>query len=447
MIRKQQTEEEEQLARKNIAIVEIKHNENKTRETQKKVIKNKIDQYEIKNRETRNNETIDNENDINRKKEITKHEKGNKSKSLSKLNNDEKQNNNNKKYIHNDNNKRSLSNYNHNFVNINLCKDKQKNSSIYYKLRGINNREKCCSTFRKDIKGNRIVDNLELNLKQQSFDDLIPIKTANKYSEIIPSKLNKTFCQINTDLINFNRVNHVMITSYSLKGKRKKSEEDINIISDINDDREKKNNTIVNSKRDNCIKTEENINIYIKQKKEYQNGVYEGIMLNDKREIKGIMFYSNGAKYDGQWRNDKKNGKGIFTSSHYYNCKNKVGMKYEGDFKDDKFDGYGITTYTNGDKYEGEWKNNKQYGKGTVSYLDGSKYDGEWVNGHFEGLGVFYLKNGEKYEGRFFDNKYNGYGKYYYNNGNYLEGIFKNDHPRGQCILHKTDGTMVNVLH
>ena len=62
-------------------------------------------------------------------------------------------------------------------------------------------------------------------------------------------------------------------------------------------------------------------------------------------------------------------------------------------------------------------------------------------------LAFFYLKNGERYEGRFVNNKYNGYGKYYYNNGDYLEGIFKNDHPTGNCILHKSDGTTVNVQH
>ena len=33
----------------------------------------------------------------------------------------------------------------------------------------------------------------------------------------------------------------------------------------------------------------------------------DGIMLNEKREIKGTMTYINGAKYEGQWRNDKKN--------------------------------------------------------------------------------------------------------------------------------------------
>ena len=181
--------------------------------------------------------------------------------------------------------------------------------------------------------------------------------------------------------------------------------------------------------------------------KKYPNGTYKGFIFNGKREKNGTMFFDNGAKYEGQWKNDKKHGKGVFTSSHYFDCKNFVGMKYEGEFKDDKFDGFGITTYTNGDKYEGEWKNNKQYGKGVVTYFNGEKYDGEWIDGFFEGIGIFYLKNGERFEGRFKDNKYNGYGKYFYLNGEWLEGIFKNDHPSGNCLLHKKDGSIINVAH
>ena len=426
MIRKQRTEEEEKLAKKNIAIIEIKHNESKNNEDKN----NKNNDKDIEN----------NKKKLYRNNGFINYEKSNKSKSFSKLNNIEKDNNSTKNFIIDENLKRSLSNYNHSFVNINLCKNKYKNSSTFYKLRGLTNKENSCSTFRNNLKGNGIIDKLDLNLKH-SFED-INLKNKDKEKDMIYNKINRVHSFINTDLISFNRLNHIMLTSYNLKCKKKNDEEDLNNNSNIND-----NININNSKKYKNIKTEDNLNVYIKQKKNYQNGIYEGIMLDDKREIKGIMMYSNGARYEGQWRNDKKNGKGIFTSSHYYNCKKVVGMKYEGEFKDDKFDGYGVTTYTNGDKYEGEWKNNKQYGKGIVTYCDGSKYDGEWVNGKFEGIGIFYLKNGEKYEGRFADNKYNGYGKYYYNNGNYLEGIFKNDHPRGNCILHKSDGTTINVHH
>ena len=446
MIRKQKTEEEEKLAHKNIAIVEIKQNENQNREKKRSILRHKNNIHEIKIKKTKNNETKEYNLDFNKINEIIKYDKSNKSKSLSKINNIEKEkiNDKDRKFRNNESSKRSLSNFNHNFVNINLCKDKRKNSSIYYKLRGLNNRGNYCPTYRNDLESNGIANNLDLNLKH-SLKDINQIKNNFKEKELIHNRISKSN-SICTDLFNFNKGNHSKLTNYSLKLKKREIGEELNSIDDIIDDN---NNNYSNeiSERSDSVKSEENLNVYKKEIKKYPNGVYEGIMLDDKREIKGTMLYSNGAKYDGEWKNDKKNGKGVFTSSHYYNCRKTVGMKYEGEFKDDKFDGYGITTYTNGDKYEGEWKNSKQYGKGTVSYLDGSKYEGEWVNGHFQGIGIFYLKNGEKYEGRFFDNKYNGYGKYYYKNGDYLEGIFRNDHPRGKCILHKNDGTTVEVQH
>ena len=179
---------------------------------------------------------------------------------------------------------------------------------------------------------------------------------------------------------------------------------------------------------------------YRKSKKEYHDGRYEGIIINNKREIKGIMYYKNGSKYEGQWKNDKKHGRGVFISQNYNNPK-LIGIKYEGEFNNDKIEGYGVGKYTSGDRYEGEWKNNKQYGRGVLIYKEGGKYIGEWKNGKLNGNGIYYLKNGERFEGNFIDDKYNGYGKYYYNDGEFLEGIFKNDLPSGSCILHKIDGT------
>ena len=42
----------------------------------------------------------------------------------------------------------------------------------------------------------------------------------------------------------------------------------------------------------------------------------------------------------------------------------KSGDKYEGDFKDDKKNGKGIYYFKNGNKYEGQFKNNFREGKG-----------------------------------------------------------------------------------
>ena len=39
----------------------------------------------------------------------------------------------------------------------------------------------------------------------------------------------------------------------------------------------------------------------------------------------------------------------------------------------------------NGNKYDGKWKNDKEEGKGIYYYNNGDKYDGEWKNDKIEG--------------------------------------------------------------
>ena len=398
IIRKQKNEEDDVMAKKNIAIVEIKV-------------------------ESRTNSTHNYASNFN------------KSKSLSRqisfdCNNANKSFENNLK----------RPNSNHTFVNINLCKDKEKSSVVYINRgkRHDSSKENSCINFRNKIlitnnnenNNENNIDNNTNNIKISCMD--FSPKNRNYSMSKNINKLNKAKSDLNynNDINNIN--NHIIYTSYNLKNRKTEHLNNSNSI----------NSNIISNEEDS-----ENFNIYVNKIKYFDNGKYEGIMLNNKREIKGVMTYNNGAKYEGQWRNDKKNGKGIFISSHYFDCKNKVGMKYEGEFKDDKLDGFGIGTYSNGDKYEGEWKNNKQYGRGKVEYMGGSKYEGEWVNGKFEGIGIFYLKNGERFEGRFSESKYNGYGKYFYINGDFLEGIFKNDRPTGNCLLHKVDGTITQVVH
>jgi hypothetical protein len=388
IIRKQKNEEDDVIAKKNIAIVEIKV-------------------------QSRTNSTHNYATNFD------------KSKSLSRQISFDC-NNSNKSFEKN----LKRPNSNHTFVNINLCKDKE-NSSVVYINRGKrhdSSKENSCINFRNNIDNNNInnikISCLDLSPKNKGYS---MGKNLNKLNKV-NSDLNK-----NNDINNSNNSNnHIIYTSYNLKNRKTEHLNNSNSI----------NSNMISNEEDN-----ENFNIYVNKIKYFDNGKYEGIMLNNKREIKGLMIYNNGAKYEGQWRNDKKNGKGIFISSHYFDCKNKVGMKYEGEFKDDKLDGFGIGIYSNGDKYKGEWKNNKQYGRGIVEYMGGSKYEGEWVNGKFEGIGIFYLKNGERFEGRFSESKYNGYGKYFYINGDYLEGIFNNDRPTGNCLLHKVDGTITQVVH
>lgn len=65
-------------------------------------------------------------------------------------------------------------------------------------------------------------------------------------------------------------------------------------------------------------------------------------------------------------------GKGIFTWPD--------GRKYNGDYKNDKKEGYGIFEWPDGKKYKGEWKNGKQHGIG--EYYDPD--ENTWKKGIWE---------------------------------------------------------------
>ena len=175
------------------------------------------------------------------------------------------------------------------------------------------------------------------------------------------------------------------------------------IFDDFNDN----NNDFNSSKRTEITKT-------------YDNGdKYEGEVIGDLKDGKGVMKYKGGNEYNGEWKKDKKEGKGVFIY--------KSGSKYEGSFKNNVKDGNGVFYYKNGDKYQGEFKNGEKAGKGVKFFANGNKYDGEWEEDEFNGKGVFYYKNGDKYVGEFAGGVKEGKGTYYYANGKKKEGKWEND--------------------
>ncbi len=63
---------------------------------------------------------------------------------------------------------------------------------------------------------------------------------------------------------------------------------------------------------------------------------------------KGTYTYPDGSRYEGEMKDDQRNGKGIWTRPD--------GMKFEGEWKDNKPDGYGKLTMPDGSLREGYWK-------------------------------------------------------------------------------------------
>lgn len=65
------------------------------------------------------------------------------------------------------------------------------------------------------------------------------------------------------------------------------------------------------------------------------------------------------------------------------------GAVYNGDWKENKIAGFGIYEWLDGRKYEGEWLNNCMHGKGIYSWPDGRRYEGEYVQDKKEGEGEY----------------------------------------------------------
>ena len=167
-------------------------------------------------------------------------------------------------------------------------------------------------------------------------------------------------------------------------------------------------------------------------KLDFDNGYYEGKIINNKMHGKGIYYYASGSKYDGDFKDDKMHGKGIY----YY----ASGNKYDGDWKDDKKQGKGIYYYATRDKYDGEFKDDKKQGKGIYYYATGDKYDGDWKDHKMHGKGIYYFANGDKYDGDCKDDKKHGKGIYYFNvppwKGDKYDGDWKDGKKHGSAYYY-----------
>lgn len=88
---------------------------------------------------------------------------------------------------------------------------------------------------------------------------------------------------------------------------------------------------------------------------------------------RGVMVYSNGDRYDGEYRDGQRHGCGALTFSS--------GRRYVGQFQRDQFHGIGVWMLENGDRYIGKFQNDKCEGEGTFVFADGSSKSGRWKNG------------------------------------------------------------------
>lgn len=90
--------------------------------------------------------------------------------------------------------------------------------------------------------------------------------------------------------------------------------------------------------------------------------------------------------------------------------------------------GLGVMKYSNGQIYSGEWKNNKKSGHGSLTWPSGHVYEGEFLNDEVTGKGKMKYPSGWYYVGFFVDGSREGQGVMYNSKGEVVEqGIWSND--------------------
>jgi hypothetical protein len=92
------------------------------------------------------------------------------------------------------------------------------------------------------------------------------------------------------------------------------------------------------------------------------------------RSGKGLLTFTDGGVFEGQWLGDKKHGIGVYS----YSC----GDVYTGQFVSDVCHGTCEVRYANGDVYTGECANGLKNGRGVLTRSDGVVvHDGVWESG------------------------------------------------------------------
>jgi hypothetical protein len=135
---------------------------------------------------------------------------------------------------------------------------------------------------------------------------------------------------------------------------------------------------------------------------------------------------NHNGEYDGESKNNKMHGNGIFTFDDRY--------VYEGTFENGKRVGRGKLYFPDSESeknpkmYEGFFNDDFTCDiEGKIIYFNGDIYEGLWNDGMYHGHGKYIYINGNIYEGNFENNKKHGYGKIIYFNGNIYVGYFKED--------------------
>ena len=159
---------------------------------------------------------------------------------------------------------------------------------------------------------------------------------------------------------------------------------------------------------------------------------YEGDFVDDEPSGRGKFVFGSGDQYEGDYSKGAFNGKGVFVA--------KNGDRIEGTFVNNAASGQAVYTFSNGDKYEGLMAGGKMSGRGKFTTKGGDRFEAEFVNDQAHGKGIYYFSNADRYEGDFTNGALTGKGTYSYSNGYKSEGNYINGQLNGEGKFSFNDG-------
>ncbi len=131
---------------------------------------------------------------------------------------------------------------------------------------------------------------------------------------------------------------------------------------------------------------------------------YSGAWQHGAKNGQGTFYEATGKAKTGFWQNDKlANASGTRPPTTTVATTNTSG---KGCVTGNCTNGLGIYIWSNGDKYEGDFKNGKPDGSGTKHYADKGRYLGEWKNGKREGMGIQYMPGLKKSAGKWYSDSF-----------------------------------------
>lgn len=155
---------------------------------------------------------------------------------------------------------------------------------------------------------------------------------------------------------------------------------------------------------------------------------YSGGKFADQKDGKGVMAWSDGDRFEGEWIAYKGPQRGTMTyrDGNVYSGEvapdytphgrgRKVwkdgGCSYEGDWVDGRQHGEGVYRCPNGYTRTGSYRNGKAQGRSVVVWPDGGSYDGLWSAGQREDpAATLRFAGGNEYKGPFVADKRDGAG-------------------------------------